>query len=126
MQRAFVNKFLAGLNTDLNKAIVPSENFVEAHNLTLAGDGTFLSLENLNGTTELGTIISSFTGDVLGVYAVKATLDDVQIESLLVFTVVSGGDFVIHLYRLDDNSTTTLYSETYSAAFAAALPAIDA
>jgi hypothetical protein len=66
MQKAQRSTFARGLNSDLDKSITPNENFIEAYNLHLAGDGKFTALENLSGTTELFTLDANFTGTVIG------------------------------------------------------------
>jgi hypothetical protein len=77
-RRSFQNKFLKGLSMDLDYAITPNENYISASNLTLSGDNKFLALENIKGTQELETILSSFDGEVLGVYGNKYAMETVE------------------------------------------------
>lgn len=126
MEKAFVNKFFSGANADLDKAISPEGSYLEANNLNLSGDNKFLSLENLAGTTAVETITSSFSGKVLGVFANKLKVSGVTVEALTVFTAVSGGNFKIWAIDLTNNDTYELFQETYSAAFEASNPVIDA
>lgn len=112
--KAHVNRYSKGLNSDVDKSIVPNENFVEAYNLHLAGDGKFLALENLSGTTELLTLDATFTGEVIGgPYRVSAKVDGVAEDCLLAFTK-EGTTVNVILYRITGNTYETIFTETYS------------
>lgn len=114
MQKAQRSTFARGLNSDLDKSITPNENFIEAYNLHLAGDGKFTALENLSGTTELFTLDATFTGTVIGgPYSVQAKIDGVSEPCLLVFTL-EGTTNAVTLYRINSAAATVIYTETYS------------
>lgn len=114
MQKAQRSTFSKGLNSDLDKSVVPNETFVEAYNLHLAGDGKFTALENLSGTTELYTLDANFTGTVVGgPYSVKAKIDGVLEPCLLIFTL-EGTTNAVTLYRINSAAATVIYTETYS------------
>lgn len=129
MQRVFSSSFLRGLNSDLNRAITPAGNYIAANDLTLTGDSLFLSATNIGGTSKVGQLIASFTGSstVLGVFANKYKIDGVSgIECLTIFTAVPSGNFTIYCFRLDTQAVLTLYSESFTSAFATSLPVMDA
>jgi hypothetical protein len=77
-RRSFQSKFLKGLSQDIDNNITPNENYISASNLTLTGDNKFLALENIKGTQELETILSSFSGEVLGVYGNKYAMETLE------------------------------------------------
>lgn len=123
----FRNGFKGGMNKDADASVMPSDFYTDAHNLTLVGDGSFFALENIKGTTELGTIVGSFSGEVMAVYENKYTIAGTAgINCLTVFTSQTGGDFQIWCYRLDTNVTYKLFNQTFDAPFEAANPEIDA
>lgn len=79
----------------------------------MAGDGKFLALENLAGTTELLNLDNIFTGEVIGgPYRVKAKIDGTLEDCLLVFLKESVTVSVI-LYRITGNTLVTIFNELY-------------
>lgn len=114
MNKAHSNTFSQGLQTDLDKSIVPNNTFSEGFNVQLVGDGKFLALENLLGTTELHTVDASFTGEVLGgPYTLNAKISG-TVEPCLLFFTKEGTTFSIYLYRINSASSSVIYTETYS------------
>jgi hypothetical protein len=107
------NTVAKGLNADIDFAITPPENYVGAWNLCLTGDNKFYALTNIQGTEEVAEIISSFSGRVMGVYAVKFKIGDLEgIESLLIF--VSENDTLkILAYDLENSDLYQLYEESF-------------
>jgi hypothetical protein len=126
IEEVFRNQF-RGLQSDLDKAETPSENYLSAHNLTLTSQGGFLSLANIRGTSEIDTLIENFTGNVLGVYANKYTIESVEgVECLTIFTAVSGENFKIWCYDLENTTAYELFTEAFTSEFEASNPQIDA
>jgi hypothetical protein len=125
--RVFTNKFLKGLNVDMDLAVTPAENYISAHNLTLTGDGKFLALTNIQGTAEIDTLVETFTdGYVLGVFPTKFKIGDVEnVDCLLVFTAQEGGDFKILCYDLDNSQLYEIFSQPFTTEFAQANPLVD-
>lgn len=112
--RIWKNTFLKGIQNDLDYAITPGENFLHAANITLTGDSKFLACENIQGTQELESIISTFSGRVLGVFANKYIISNVEgIECLTIFTSVSN-TLKIWAYDIENDTKYELFSETYS------------
>lgn len=126
MERIFKNTFFKGINSDLSKELVEDGSYLMAENLTLTGDGKFLALENLKGTTAVAEVTASFTGDVLGVFACKFSISSNIVEALVVFTATSGGNFKIYAVDLDNQVTYELYEEAYTSEFEQSNPVVDA
>lgn len=110
--QSFVNKFNDGLNGDLDKSLVSNSSFLEAYNLHLVGDGKFLALENLSGTTELHTIESSFSGTINGLFAVNCLINNVSEKCLLVFTLYNNLQRVF-IYRIAGGTSAVIFEEAY-------------
>lgn len=119
--RVFTNKFLKGLNVDMDLAVTPAENYIGAHNLTLTGEGKFLALTNIKGTEDIDSLISGFAdGYVLGVFPTKFKIGTVEnVESLLIMTAQPGGDFKISCYDLDNSQLYEIFSQPFTSEFAA-------
>lgn len=126
MERIFKNTFFKGINSDLSKELVEDGSYLMAENLTLTGDGKFLALENLKGTTAVAEVTASFTGDVLGAFACKFSISSNIVEALVVFTATSGGNFKIYAVDLDNQVTYELYEEAYTSEFEQSNPVVDA
>jgi hypothetical protein len=101
------------LNSDLDKSGVANNTFLEAYNLQLVGDGKFLALENIAGTTQVASLDSNYLGTTPYVYAVKARINSVIEDCLLIFTQV-GSVFRASLFRFSNNSYTTIYEKLLS------------
>lgn len=116
-QQTHRNTFEGGLNTDITKNLVNANQFLDAKNLSLVGDGTFLSLQDKKGTTKLETIIATNNTTVLGVYATRYTIGtDENVNCLTIFTVTVAdagfpGTFYIYAYDIDNDALYQLYSE---------------
>lgn len=126
MEKQSIHKFSSGTNADVDKSSIPEGTYLSADNLILSGDGKFLSLENIRGTTAVETITAGFSGKVLGVFANQLKINGVNVQALTIFTAVSGGNFKIWAVDITNNDTYELYEESYSAEFEASNPVIDA
>jgi hypothetical protein len=121
------NGFKGGMNKDADSSVMPPDFYLDAHNLTLTGDGKFFALENIKGTTELGVLDISFFGEVMAVYENRYTIGtDTDVRCLTVFTAESGGNFQIWCYRLDTSDVKKLFAQSFDADFEAANPEVDA
>lgn len=118
-KQIFKNTFTGGLNEDIIKNLMPENQFTDAKNLTLVGDGNFLALQNIKGTTQLQQIISQNNTRVLGSFATKykiGTEEGIECVTLFVYSINSLGTsatFSIYAYRINDYPTLyTLYTES--------------
>lgn len=126
MERIWKSTFLKGLNNDLDKAISPAESYLSAFNVTLSSNNGFLALANIKGTTEIASILPTFTGIVLAVYANKYIISGVpDMECLTIFTATPGGKFKILCYDVTNNVTYELFEQDFTAEFEASLPVVD-
>lgn len=116
-QQTHRNSFEGGLNTDITKNLVNSNQFLDAKNLSLVGDGVFLSLQDKKGTTKLETLTTTNNTTVLGVFSTRYTIGtEENVNCLTIFTVSvldAGfpGTFYIHAYDIDNDALYQLYSE---------------
>jgi len=108
--RRTINNFLRGRNVDDSKAIISQDQYLEAHNLELIGDGTFNSLRNIQGTTLLKNIINNSTVKEIGSIPVKFLIGGVSKRCNLYFTITSTL-FKIWCYDIDSNALYELYEE---------------
>jgi len=123
----FRSKFVNGIQGDVDKSISPQDSYLAAYNLTLSGSEKFLVLENLNGTEDVATILNGFTGKVLGVYSGTYKIGSTEgVKCLTIFTAVSGGNFKIWCYDTDNDALYELFQQSFTAAFEASDPVIDA
>lgn len=126
MERIWKNSFLKGIQNDLDKAISPAESYLESHNVTLTTNQGFLALTNIAGTLEVDTLINSFTGNVLAVYANKYKIGDIEgVECLTVFTSQPSGNFKILAYDLENSQIYEIFQQVYTSEFEASIPVVD-
>lgn len=110
MIRRTINNFLRGRNLDDSKAIISQDQYLEAHNLELVGDGVFNSLQNIKGTTNLKDIITDSSIKEIGAFAVKFLIEGESKRCNLYFTI-SSTLFKIWAYDIDGDTLYELYEE---------------
>jgi hypothetical protein len=79
------NNFSGGRNTDTDKSIIQPNQYIEAHNVELVGDGKFFALQNINGTT--GLIQMAGPGRVLKTIPSRYLIDGEYQECITIFLV---------------------------------------
>lgn len=109
MQRLTVNRFTKGRNTDVSKALIGIDQYIEAHNVELVGDGNFYALKNIKGTTNVKNIAGN--AECLGVFRNNYLISSEQKQCLTIFTL-SSGLFKIWAYDIDAATLYELYQET--------------
>ncbi len=102
------NSFEGGLNKDITKNFISNDQYFDAQNLTLVDTNKFLSLQNIQGTTDLSQILSTDTATVLGVFATKYKIGTASnIDCLTIFTAEEGGLFNIFCF---DTTSLIVYN----------------
>lgn len=115
-QQIHRNTFEGGLNTDITENIVSPTQFLDGYNLSLVGDGKFLSLQDFKGTTNLATITTLNNTTVLGVFNTRYTIGTAtKVPCITIFTVRGSVDGLTATFNISayDPNTSTLY-ELYS------------
>lgn len=110
MIKRTINVFSGGRNTDDSKAIISQDQYLEAHNLELVGDGTFKSLQNIKGTTNVKEIVNDSTVEEVGAFACKFLIGGVKKDCNVYFTV-DDSSFKIWCYDTVDNQLYELFQE---------------
>lgn len=87
MQKITRNNFIKGLNTDLESGKITPEQYTEAHNIELVGDGNFLAAKNIKGTTEYDIVSSADGVEVLGVFENTYKINGESKKCLTIFTM---------------------------------------
>jgi hypothetical protein len=113
------NTFEGGLNTDLSKNIVNSNQYTDAQNVTLVNTGNFLALEDIKGTALVKDLIANTnTTTVLRAFNTKYQVDTVSgLDGITIFTHTedpsgSANAFKILAYVFQTDTVYTLYEET--------------
>ena len=106
------NTFEGGLNTDLSPYLVNSNQYISAKNMSLVDTGKFLSLQNIQGTTNVQRLLTETSYEILGVFATRYTVDTTtDLEGLTIFTydvAAAGGARTLTIFAYI-TSTDTLY-----------------
>jgi len=87
MQKITRNTFEKGLNTDQEASKLQPQQYTDAHNVELVGDGDFFSLKNIKGTTNLDNIVSGTNASVIGVFENTYDIGGAKKKCLTIFTV---------------------------------------
>lgn len=120
MQRITKNTFTDGRNTDIDQQMLDPKSYVDAHNLTLVGDGKFLGIKDFAGTLPVGDvtggIVDNLESNVKSVYG-KYRINDIDGVNCVTnfITARQAGDlgaFYITVYDLDNNILYYLHQET--------------
>lgn len=106
-----INKWDGGRNTDTNKGSIPPNQYLEAHNLELVGDGNFFALQNIKGTTELNTLSSDPTAEEIGAFATKYLIGGV-LKKCVTYFVVTDTLLKVFCYDTEADYLYELYEET--------------
>jgi hypothetical protein len=101
------NNFSGGRNTDTDKSIIQPNQYIEAHNVELVGDGKFFALQNINGTT--GLIQMAGPGRVLKTIPSRYLIDGEYQECITIFLVDTV--FKILCYNTETGGLYALYQE---------------
>src|SRR5690606_17627833 len=101
-----INNFAGGRNSDTSPEKTPTNQYLSATDVEIVGDGEFLSLRNIKGTTSL----QSIGQEILRVFANKYLIDGNQVECLTVFSA-SDTTFKIQCYDVENDTLYDLYSE---------------
>ncbi len=107
-QRLTKNTFSKARNTDVSKALIGPDQYIEAHNVEIVGDGNFFALQNIQGTVNVQNIISDT--ECLGVFRNKYVISGSTKECLTIFGFTSGL-FKIWCYDLQGDTLYELYEE---------------
>lgn len=138
MQKVTRNNFVKGLNTDLEAGKTPPEQYIDAHNIELVGDGNFLAAKNIKGTTNTQFITDSNGAEVLGVFENNYKINGVSKKCLTIFTmedynvievdpvtyILTGTDVTMYKSEGSGSKTITAASGTYTFGGSAATPLI--
>lgn len=87
MQKITRNTFEKGLNTDQEASKLQPQNYTDAHNVELIGDGDFFSLKNIKGTTGLENIVAGANASVIGVFENTYDIGGEKKKCLTIFTL---------------------------------------
>jgi len=126
MQKITRNDFSKGVNTDVDKQILPPNFATDIQNLELVGDGEFFALRNIAGTTKVEDIINVASTEFLGVFETLYAIDGVNTKCLTIFTATDSVNFKIYCYDTENDNLYTLYTETISGDYLTADRIIDA
>jgi len=87
MEKIHKNKFVKGIQQDIDRSIPSEDSYIDAENLILTGNATYYALENVKGTVEIGTILSSVDSGavILGAYNCNFTTSVGSFKGLMVF-----------------------------------------
>ncbi len=113
MEKVHKNRFTKGIQQDIDRALPSEESYIDAENLILTGNATFYALENVRGTTELGTVLASASASavILGAFNCTFTTSTTPFKGLMVF-VKDGADLKIVGYDLDTNTAYQLFTDS--------------
>lgn len=87
MQKITRNTFQKGLNTDLEAGKLPPEQYTDAHNIELVGDGSFFAAKNIKGTTNVEFLSGADGIEVIGVFENKYKIQGSNKKCLTIFTM---------------------------------------
>lgn len=112
MNRLTINRFVKGLNTDVDKTLLDPVFFTDAHNLEIVGNGNFFSLKNIKGTVNVQNVINTANTVLLGVFENFYKIGNTSgIKCLTIFTATLGGNFKIWCYDTENDALYELYEE---------------
>jgi hypothetical protein len=87
MQKITRNTFEKGLNTDQEVSKIQPQQYTDAQNVELIGDGDFFSLKNIKGTTKLDNITQASNSSVIGVFENTYDIGGQKKKCLTIFTL---------------------------------------
>lgn len=105
------NIFAKGLNSDLNKSFISTENYtLPTSNVGIVETGTFLALQNIKGTVNVQSITSITNTVVLGAFESKYKINTtLGLPCITVFTATTSGNFKIWCYDITNDTLYELY-----------------
>ena len=116
MQRLTKNIFSRGQNTDVDHQQITPDFATDIQNLELVGDGAFLALKNIRGTTSVQDVINVANTEVLGVFETKYKIGDVSdIKCLTIITATLSGNFKVWCYDTENDDLYEMYEESVDA-----------
>lgn len=128
MQKITRNTFSKGLNTDLESGKISPEQYTEAHNIELVGDGAFLAAKNIKGTSKYDLVTNADGAEVIGTFENNYKINGVTKKCLTIFTmedytaieadpvtyVLTGIDTMMYKSEAAGNKTIVAASGTYN------------
>lgn len=112
------NSFSGGRNSDVNVAILPPDQYIEAHNVDFIANGNFYALQNLSGTTFLSSFGTDATLREIGSYPCKFTINGTLTYCIIYATMSSNtGTFNLWAYDTQNIVLYALYQETYGVGY---------
>jgi|GEM_PF-4223704 len=123
------NTFNKGRNTDQDRNKISPDQYLEAHNLEMVGDGTFYSLKNIKGTVNVGDILGldiTLVNECLGVFKTYWLINSEIKQCLTIFTLSTSNLFKIWCFDIDAQAIYEIYEESVPVGYAADDRVIDA
>lgn len=102
-------------NTDISQSSIMPNQYVAAHNVQASGEGSYFSLRNIKGTTEVQTIIASVADgvDVPGLTKARFLINDVLTQCVVIFTADEDNLLLkIWCYDTENDDLYELFEET--------------
>ncbi len=109
------NSWDAGRNTDANPSVIQPNQYTAGYNFELVAGGEYFAAQNLNGTTEVQTILNDNTVVELGTFPNRYIIDDVEYKCLTIFTATPNDKFKIWCYNTETTDLYELYEESIDA-----------
>ncbi len=129
MQKLTRNTFTKGRNTDQDRNKISPDQYFEAHNVSLVGDGVFYSLQNLKGTVNVQDILGTnlaLVNECLGVFRTYWQIGGAIHQCLTIFTLSTTNLFKVWCYDIDGDAIYEVYEETVANDYIADDRVIDA
>lgn len=112
MQGTTTNQFFGFRNTDSDSSIIQPNQYTSAYNVEIVGDGKFMALQNIRGTSNVQQILASSTVEELGTFATKYLVGGELHNCLTIFTAVPSGLFKIWCYDTEADVLYELFQES--------------
>jgi hypothetical protein len=111
-ERITRNTFERLRNTDADPSKIQPNQYVEAHNVEVSGEGSYFSLRNIKGTQEVETILSgiSDTVEVLGAFRNRYLISGAYKNCITLFTL-DDATYKIWCYDTESDTLYELYEE---------------
>lgn len=126
-QKIHKNQFDGGLNADIEKNILGPSQYIDAFNVTLVGDGKFLALQDVKGTTNVQDITSLPNSYILGAIPSRYNLlasneKNVNCITIFLYTVISSQPTLkVLCYDTVNDTTYELHSRNVNSSYLDAL-----
>jgi hypothetical protein len=114
------NTFERLRNTDADKSKLNPNQYIEAHNIEVSGEGSYFAVRNINGTTTVQAIIADVVAgvEVPGVKPARFLIGGEYYNCLVFFSyIIADLAFKIWCYDIENDDVYELYEEAVDADF---------